>query len=64
MFWVGCYKKTKFKDALKLASWLGLSTIVEKDAKGGIKRIYDIEFGKWLETEEDYVATADKFGRL
>ena len=64
MFWVGCYKKSKFKDALALATRLGLSTIVEKDAELSIKRIFDVDSGKWLETEEDYIATADRFGRL
>ena len=64
MFWVGCYEKRKFKDALALATRYGLSAIVEKDAKLNIKRIFDVNLGMWLETEEDYIATADRFGRL
>ena len=64
-FWVGPYKKRKFKEALSLAMHYGSSTIVEKDSKLNIERIFDVELGKWLETEEeDFIATSDRIGRL
>lgn len=64
MYWVGCYTRRQFKSALALATRLGLSTIIEKDDELNILRIFDVDSGKWLETEEDFVATADRFGRL